>query len=77
RLDIAVEFDDKVYIIELKCNQSSQKAVQQILDKKYYEKYTETGREIYVMGINFDTEKRSVDDWQWGKLDEFLDKAEK
>ncbi len=76
RLDIAVEFDDKVYIIELKCNQSSQKAVQQILDKKYYEKYTETGREIYLMGINFDTEKRSIDDWQWGNLDDFLDKAE-
>ncbi|MCP4345396.1 MAG: hypothetical protein GY795_07705 [Desulfobacterales bacterium] len=54
------------YIIELKCNYSSEKAVQQILDKKYYEKYAETGREIYLMGINFDTEKRSVDDWQWG-----------
>ncbi len=57
----------KVYIIELKCNHSSQKAVKQIMDKKYYEKYTETGREIYLMGINFDTEKRSIDDWQWGK----------
>ncbi|MCP4110318.1 MAG: hypothetical protein GY749_33150, partial [Desulfobacteraceae bacterium] len=75
RIDIAVEFDDKVYIIELKCNYSSEKAVQQILDKKYYEKYAETGREIYLMGINFDTEKRSVDDWQWGTLDEYLENA--
>ncbi|MDM8523685.1 AAA family ATPase [Desulfococcaceae bacterium HSG8] len=75
RMDIAAEFDDKVYIIELKCDHSSEKAVRQILDKKYYEKYTETGREIYLMGINFDTEKRSVDDWQWGELREYLDKC--
>ncbi|MCP4347395.1 MAG: ATP-binding protein [Desulfobacterales bacterium] len=73
RLDIAVEFDDKVYVIELKCNQSSEKAVRQILDKKYYEKYMKTGRNIYLMGIGFDTEKRTIEDWQWGELEGYLD----
>ena len=37
-------------------------AVQQILDKKYYEKYLDGSREICLMGINFDTEKRNVAD---------------
>jgi len=72
RADIAVEFDDKVYIIELKCNRSAKQAIRQILKKKYYEKYLEDGRRIWLMGINFDTAKRTISDWQCGSLDDYL-----
>ncbi len=72
RLDIAVEFTDKVFVIELKCNQSSEKAIQQILEKRYYERYKWEKREIYLMGINFDAEARTVSDWKWGALDQLI-----
>ena len=68
RIDIAVEYSDKVYIIELKCNQGADKAIAQIRDKKYAEKYLPSGREIFLIGINFDTSLRRVKDWKWEKL---------
>ncbi len=77
RIDIAIEFDDKVFIMELKCDYDSEKAVKQILAKQYYEKYLNTDRQIYLVGINFDSAKRTVDDWQWGLLDEFRQRLEK
>lgn len=30
--------------------------VAQIIDKKYYEEYLTSGKEIYLIGINFDKE---------------------
>lgn len=76
RLDISVEFQDKVFVIELKCNQTSDKAIAQILEKKYYEKYMPSGRSIYLMGVNFNAHERTVDDWTFGKLEEYLSKGE-
>ncbi|MCP4344626.1 MAG: ATP-binding protein [Desulfobacterales bacterium] len=72
RIDLTLESDEMAVIAELKCNSSSKKAIQQILEKKYYEKYLNDQREIYLLGINFNTEKRTIDDWQWGELKKFL-----
>jgi len=67
-MDIVVETDERIFIMELKCNQDSEKAIQQILEKKYYEKYQKGGRDIFLMGINLDSDKRSLDDWQCREL---------
>lgn len=64
RIDIALEFPDKIYIIELKCNQNAAKAIEQIKEKKYADKYRLSGREIYLVGINFDTSVRAIADWK-------------
>jgi len=68
RTDIAVEFSDKVYVIELKCNQNADKAIAQIKEKNYADKYRASGREIYLVGINFDTSVREITDWKTEKL---------
>ncbi|MFW5636182.1 MAG: AAA family ATPase, partial [Thermodesulfobacteriota bacterium] len=72
RMDLAVEFTDKVFVIELKCGQNSEKAIQQIPDKRYYEKYLQTGRDVYLMGINFDAETRTIRDWQCSNLADLI-----
>jgi hypothetical protein len=64
RVDIAVEFKDKVYIVELKCNQSSEEALRQIRAKRYHEKYAQSGRKVFLLGINFDTRERVLKDWR-------------
>jgi len=64
RIDIAVEFKDKVYVVELKCNQSAEEAIQQIRQKRYGEKYLQSGRRIFLLGINFDTRERAIKDWR-------------
>jgi len=72
RIDLVLESADWFYIVELKCNQSSKKAIQQILDKKYYEKYQNQQKQVYLMGINFNSEKRTIDDWHRMELSECL-----
>ncbi len=64
RMDIAVEFDDKVYVIELKCNQPAAQALAQIRAKKYHEKYAQSGRKVFLVGIDFDTQQRAITEWK-------------
>ena len=68
RMDIAVFFEDKIYIIELKCNHDAETAIRQIKEKKYADKYKTHGKRIILMGINFDTEKRELADWKMEEL---------
>ena len=63
RLDAVLKTKKRIYIIEFKLDQSAEVALQQIKDKKYYEKYTLEERPIYLMGINFSSTSKSVDDW--------------
>src|SRR5574344_716143 len=50
-----------VVVIELKYDKSADIALQQILDKKYYEKYKTMGKSVLMVGINYDkaTKKHS------------------
>ena len=64
RIDREVYFENKIYIIELKCNQPVEKAIEQIKQKKYFEKHKDSGKKILLMGINFDTEQRRIEDWK-------------
>ncbi len=64
RIDALIETKDRYYIFEFKCNQSSDKAIEQIKDKKYYEPYKNRGKEIVLIGINFSTEERNIVDYK-------------
>ncbi len=64
RIDLVVQFPEKVYIIEFKCNQSADIALQQIHDKRYAQKYCGSGKKIILMGINFNKEERNVEEWK-------------
>ncbi|RLC10004.1 MAG: hypothetical protein DRI57_21070, partial [Deltaproteobacteria bacterium] len=57
-----------IYIIEFKCNRSAQAGIDQILKKKYADKYKQRGKKIILMGINFDSEKRNVSEWKKSDL---------
>ncbi len=59
-----MEFPDKIYIIEFKCNQSAQACIDQIREKGYADPYRQRGKKIILMGINFETEKRNVAEWK-------------
>lgn len=63
RIDMVMEFSEMIYIIEFKCNQSAKVALDQIREKKYYEGYLSTDKEIYLAGINFDTDAKNVVEW--------------
>ena len=66
RVDLSVFIDNKVYIFELKVNQSG--ALEQIREKKYYEKYLADYNEIYLVGVEFDSGSRNLIGYAWEKV---------
>ena len=60
RADITVLLPQAIYIFELKMNQSSSVALQQIKDRGYAEKYRHLGRRMYAVGIMLSSKKRVV-----------------
>lgn len=59
RIDAIIEVPDYVYITEFKLNDAS-KAIQQIKTEKYAHSYLNSSKEVVLMGIAFDREKREV-----------------
>ncbi len=67
RIDLTVKMDNVIYILEFKVGtgDDESKALQQIKDKNYQQKYLDDGRTIYLIGIDFDTESRAVASVEW------------
>ncbi len=63
RADAIVEFDDKVYCFEFKLDRSAREALEQLKSRGYADKYRNTGRKIILIGVNFSSEKREVDEF--------------
>lgn len=63
-----ITLPDKVYIIEFKCNQSAEVALQQIRSRGYAEPYQASGNK--VIDINFSTGMRTIEAWQAVSLEE-------
>ena len=62
RADAILEFNERVYIFEFKYNGSSTAALHQAEDKKYADKYMFDSRSIYLVGVNYDSSKRNIDE---------------
>jgi len=69
RIDCTVETETNIYIIEFKANQDAEKALQQIKDKNYTDRFKIKDKKIVLIGINFDTEKRNIKDIKIEKID--------
>ncbi len=67
RIDITLEFEDVIYIIEFK--EDGKGALNQIRERKYYEKYLNRGKKIILLGIEFDKNERNIKSVNWEKLD--------
>jgi hypothetical protein len=52
-IDIMVTLPHTVYIIEIKLNSTPQKAIAQIEERKYYEKFVHEKKRVILLGISF------------------------
>ena len=61
-IDMTVKFEGRIYIFEFKVVElvSEGKALQQIKDKNYAEKYKASGEPIYQIGVEFSKESRNI-----------------
>ena len=62
RIDMAVLFNGQVYLFEFKVVElvPEGKALQQIRERGYAEKYRARGEPIHLIGVEFSRERRSV-----------------
>lgn len=63
RLDLKLILGNKLYILEFKLDASAEIALEQIRQQQYYLGYAEKGLEIFLVGINFNSEERKIDEW--------------
>ena len=73
RIDLTIATPDmsQVYIIEFKVVENANregKALEQIREKKYHEKYLNRAEEIIIIGIEFSKEERNVSKFEWERI---------
>lgn len=67
RIDLTIKLPGRIIIIEFKVDKK-EKALEQIKQKKYYEKYLTQGQAIYIVGICFSSNDRNIIEFDWEKL---------
>ncbi len=70
KIDMTLKFEGIIYIFEFKVIElviDKNSALQQIKDKKYYEKYSDY-KDIYLIGIEFSKEDRNIVAFEWEKV---------
>lgn len=71
RIDLTVKLEDKIYIIEFKVvelNSNKSSALEQIKERKYYEKYRGKNNKIYLIGVEFSKTDRNITRYQWEEV---------
>lgn len=64
RVDIVMLSRTNLYIIEVKMNKDVQTAMQQIDLKDYRQRFALCGKPVVKVGINFDSDKGNIEDWE-------------
>ena len=68
RIDLTIEINNNIYILEFKVEQSWNSAMEQIKEKKYYEKYLnekKNWKKVFLVWINFSMEDRNIESFEW------------
>ncbi len=65
RIDAVATNENFVFIFEFKLNKSDEIALQQIKDRDYYRRYMNSGKKIFLIGVNFDQEAGQIDSWSY------------
>ncbi|GAB4203747.1 MAG: ATP-binding protein [Bacteroidia bacterium] len=71
RIDLTVKIGEYIYIFEFKVIEhfsDSKKAIEQIQEKKYYEKYLSENKTIFLVGIDFSKEERNIKNYDYEKI---------
>ncbi|MFH1097097.1 MAG: ATP-binding protein [Candidatus Desantisbacteria bacterium] len=71
RIDMTIKTDKVVIIFEFKVvddKGDKNTALEQIKNRKYYEKYLNSGKGIYLVGIEFSKHERNIVGFDWEKV---------
>lgn len=68
RIDMAIISPASVFVIEFKVDMSAEAALHQIETKKYYEKYQDKGKPVYLIGIHFTSKEKNISQFEYKVL---------
>lgn len=63
RIDAVIQTSNTIYIFEFKLNGTKEQALKQIKDMQYHQKYLGAGKEIRIVGVEFDEQERNIGGW--------------
>ncbi|MFN8577959.1 MAG: AAA family ATPase [Candidatus Sericytochromatia bacterium] len=63
-IDAVAETNTHVYIFEFKMN-NPDIALNQIREKKYYESFLSSDKEMVLVGVSFDSENKNIKEWKY------------
>ena len=63
RVDMVIFMPDTIYVMELKVGDTARHALDQINNRGYAKPYLTDGRRVVKVGVRFDAEKHTVDEW--------------
>ena len=63
RVDCVVKTATHIYILEFKLDKTAQAALMQIKERHYAGAFSDDARPKVLVGINFSSELKSIDDW--------------
>ena len=63
RIDAVAKTDSTIFIFEFKLQGTAEEALEQIREKRYFEKYLADGRDLVLVGAAFDPETRNLERW--------------
>lgn len=62
-IDAVIKTNDAIIIFEFKLRGIAQEALDQINDKKYYERFLNSGKKIILVGVEFSMQTRNIAQW--------------
>jgi len=65
RIDTIVETKNFVYCFEFKIDKTADEALAQIDSKDYLSPWTGSGKKLFKVGVNFDSEQRNIGEWKF------------
>ncbi len=68
RIDLSLEGEKEIFVIEIKTKDSKKSPLEQIKEKKYYTKYLNSKKDIYLLGITFSKDSRSISELEIEKI---------
>ena len=67
RIDLTIKMDEAIYILEFKVDGKGN-ALEQIKTNAYAAKYMNQNRDIYLVGIHFDTQEKNISVFEWERV---------
>lgn len=64
RADVVIQTEDYVFVMELKVDDTVEKALEQIEEKDYAVQWNADGRRVFKCGITITSEKRNITHWR-------------